>query len=97
MAVTVSTVDDTVFTREFAFRQFDCKEYEHVPVQNHDQDISHINIVFVTRHRRTNCDSVAESVPDRPPDHPRTIFVSYRMIHTSNRLECTKEAYYRGI
>ena len=64
--------------------QFDCKEYEHVPVQNHDQDISHINIVFVTRHRRTNCDSVAESVPDRPPDHPRTIFVSYRMIHSMN-------------
>ena len=48
MAVTVSTVDDTVFTREFAFRQFDCKEYEYVPVQKHDQDISHMNIVFVT-------------------------------------------------
>ena len=47
MAVTVSTVDDTVFTREFSFRQFECKEYEHVPVQNHDQNISHINIVFV--------------------------------------------------
>ena len=41
MTVTVSTVDDTVFTREFVFRQFDCKEYEHVPVQNHDQNISH--------------------------------------------------------
>ena len=48
MAVTVSTVDDTVFTREFAFRQFDCQEYEHVPVQNHDQDMSHIMIVFLT-------------------------------------------------